>query len=101
VKAWAAGYPHYWRQYRKSHPEYRQRDNRRRWRVRQGAKRAAKRNTIREISLQKLREVQAEAAQSAAKRNTILRATEGILNYLFWKEGAAKQAEIVLGAGGG
>jgi hypothetical protein len=94
IKVWAKAYPGYWRQYRRRHPEYAARDNQRRRSARQIAKSAAKRNEIARISLEKLESIRAIEPISAAKRNEIHRRVEGILDYLFWKESAAKQDAI-------
>ncbi len=100
IRDWAKSYPNYWRQYRRQHPEYTARDNRRRCSAYREHKISAKRNEITRISLEKLESIRKLEPVSSAKRNEIHRRVEGILDYLFWKERAAKQNEMAfLGAG--
>ena len=81
----------YWRRYRADHPDQTRRDNERRRRAKQTAKRAAKQDTRRRISVGMLRDIRALTPETAAKQDTIHRRVEGIVDFLLWKEGAAKQ----------
>jgi len=96
IRAWAKNYPNYWRQYRRKHPEYTSKDNKRRGSARQKVKNAAKRNGLSQISLEKLESIREIKPFCAAKRNGLSRRVEGILDYLFWKEFSAKQNEMAI-----
>ncbi len=71
TRDWAQQYPNYWQEYRWNHPEYRDRDNKRRSSSRKQAK-------------------------SAAKQDVMVRQIEGLIGYLLWKECAAKQDDMVI-----
>jgi hypothetical protein len=90
LRAWAkaAGY---WRQYRAGHPDYVRRENERRCRTHRRTFRAAKQDMRRQISVGKLRDIRALAPATAAKQDMIHRQTLEVVDYLLWKEGAAKQ----------
>jgi hypothetical protein len=96
MRAWAKTYPDYWRRYRADHPTYARRDNERRRRSRQAVRRAAKPNTIREIAVEKLRDIRSIPLENAAKPNAIVRRVEGLLDFLLWKESAAKANAIAI-----
>ena len=98
VRAWAKTYPDYWRHYRATHPDYADRDNQRRRSTRKRVLRAAKQDAIGQIAVDKLRGIPAVGPESAAKQDTILRRLNGVVEFLFWKETAAKQGTIVLAA---
>ena len=53
-RAWAKGYPNYWRAYRKAHPDYVARDNRRRIESRRRAKLSANETGMRHSLVEKL-----------------------------------------------
>lgn len=76
----------YWRWYRQTHPDYRRRDNARRGCSRKKARRAATRDALRQISLEKLRSIQAQEPESAATRDALDRRVDGLLDFLVWKE---------------
>ena len=59
----------YWQNYRKEHPDYVEKDNKR-------------------------RHASHKKEKNAAKQDTIQRRQNGILDYLIWKESAAKQDAI-------
>lgn len=42
-------------------------------------------------AVDKLLDIRAMTADSSAKQDAIARRVEGILDYLFWREGSAKQ----------
>ena len=98
VQAWAKTYPDYWRHYRATHPNYVERDNRRRRLSRKKALGAAKQDAIGQIAVDKLRGIPVVGPESAAKQDAILRRLNGGVEFLFWKETAAKQGPIVLAA---
>lgn len=81
----------YWPTYRAEHPEYALRDNDRRRRAHQGARRAANQDMSRKISVDKLHEVLHLGVDNAANQDTFHRQIKGVVNYLLWKEGAANQ----------
>lgn len=76
----------YWQRYRATHPDYRLRDNARRQKARRKARRAATRDALREISVGKLRSIQAGKPQTAATRDALARRVDGIVDFLVWKE---------------
>ena len=91
LRAWAAAYPGYWRHYRLTHPAYVEREREARGSRRKRQENAAKQVSMREIAVEKLRSIEAQASKSAAKQVLIHRRVNDIVEYLFWKEGAAKQ----------
>ena len=91
VRQWAKSYPNYWRQYRKTHPAYVERERMGRRSRRQRQKSAAKQVSMRQIAVEKLRSIQDLVPKNAAKQVLIHRRVGAIVDYLFWKEGAAKQ----------
>ncbi|MBI5412357.1 hypothetical protein HZA43_04280 [Candidatus Peregrinibacteria bacterium] len=95
IKAWAKEYPDYWRKYRKEHPDYVEKDRRRRRSAHQKAKNAAKQDAVRQISVEKLESIRDLTPICAAKQDAVHRRVNGILDYLFWKESAAKQDNMV------
>ena len=94
LAAWAEAHPGYWRQYRKSHPEYVERERIGRRSRRQRQENAAKQVSMRQIAVEKLLSIQAQAPKSAAKQVLIHRRMGAIVDYLLWKESAAKQVSI-------
>lgn len=84
----------YWRNYRATRPDYVRRDNERRRQGRRKTARAANQDTRRQISVGKLRDIQALRPETAANQDTIHRRVEGLVDYLLWKEGAANQDTI-------
>lgn len=90
LRIWAAGYPAYWRHYRKTHPEYAERERERMKSCRRRLKSVAKHDARRVIAVEKLRNIQAQAPKTVAKQDAIVRRMDGIVDYLFWKEGVAK-----------
>ena len=95
IKAWAATRD-YWRQYRQDNDEYRAQDNARRQKAHQRLRRAAKRDALRQIALGKLAGIEVLAAKTAAKRDALDPRVDGLLEFLFWKEGAAKRDALEL-----
>jgi len=91
IRAWAKEHPDYWRRYRREHPEYVARDNKRRSSMHKKQKNAAKQDPIRKISVEKLKSIMEIEPNIAAKQDPIQRRQNGILDYLYWKEFAAKQ----------
>lgn len=95
IRSWARSYPDYWQKYRQEHPEYVKKDNKRRHTSHKKEKNAAKQDTIRKISVEKLKSIKEIKPDSAAKQDAIQHRQNGILDYLFWKESAAKQVLMV------
>ncbi|MCK4827381.1 hypothetical protein KA005_67240 [bacterium] len=91
IQNWAAKYPGYWQKYRKAHPEYVRKDNKRRSKSRKKGQNAAKQDLIRKISVEKLKSIKEIKPDSAAKQDPIQRRQNYIIEYLYWKESAAKQ----------
>lgn len=91
IKAWARNYPNYWQKYRKKHPDYVARDNRRRCSVYRKRKISAKQDQLAQISLEKLESIKKFEVVSSAKQDQLHSQVNGILDYLFWKEFSAKQ----------
>lgn len=91
IRAWAKRYPDYWQKYRREHPDYVKKDNKRRHTSHKKEKNAAKQDAIREISVERLKSIMEIKPDSAAKQDTIQRRVKGIVDYLIWKEFAAKQ----------
>jgi hypothetical protein len=90
LRTWARK-TNYYPTYRANNPDYVRRDNARRFRAHQAARDAAKQDMRREISVGMLRDIQALTDDDAAKQDMIHRRVTGILDFLFWKENAAKQ----------
>jgi hypothetical protein len=57
-RAWAKAYPDYWQHYRAANPEYAARDNQRRVRSRRRAKLSANETGMRQVVIEKLREME-------------------------------------------
>lgn len=91
---WAQAYPDYWRKYRKEHPDYVARDNRRRCSSYKRRKISAKQDAVHKISVEKLKSIRDFEPVSSAKQDAVHRRVNGILDYLFWKESSAKQGVI-------
>ena len=62
---------------------------------------AAKQTAIREIAVEKLRRIRSGEPEGAAKQTAIARRVEAVVEFLIWKESAAKHRDIALGAGHG
>jgi hypothetical protein len=93
-RAWAKTYPDYWRQYRKTHPEYALREKRRMRRKREGVRRVANQNAISAIAVEKLTSIREGEPENVANHNAIYRRVDGIIGYLLWKECVANQNSI-------
>jgi len=95
IQAWAKKYPDYWRKYRHEHPDYVKKEHRRRRSAHKRAKSAAKQDAVRKLSVEKLESIRDSGVDFAAKQDSVHRRVNGILEYLFWKESAAKQDSMV------
>lgn len=95
-RTWAKDYPHYWRHYRKTHPAYVEEERSGRRSRREKLKSAANQVTRRQIAVEKLRSIESQAPKSAANQVLINRRINGLVEYLFWKEGAANQVSTDL-----
>jgi hypothetical protein len=76
----------YWPNWRRDHPEYREREEARMRNKRRSARRVAKRDALREISLEKLRGIRPENTEPVAKRDALDRRVDQVVDYLVWKE---------------
>lgn len=86
IRGWARRYPDYWRRYRAAHGAYRERERKRMHAKRSGVDRVAKRDAWKEIAVEKLRDIQAQAPEFVAKRDGCDRRVDQLLDYLVWKE---------------
>lgn len=85
LRDWADAYPNYWRNYRKTHPDYTAKDNRRRALALRRQRCSAKLTSIRSIAVEKLRQIQNEEPQNcSAKLTQTDRRINGIMDYLIW-----------------
>jgi hypothetical protein len=100
IRAWAAEYVDYWRQYRADNAEYRERERRRMRLKRRGMSRVAKQTEIGQILVEKLRMVKAGRPETVAKQTAIDRRVDDLVEVLIWKEAVAKQSGIERRAGG-
>jgi len=66
--------------------DYREREKVRMRNKRREARRVAKRDALKEISLEKLQEIQAETPEAVAKRDALDRWVTMVVEYLVWKE---------------
>lgn len=98
VRAWAQACD-YWSCYRRSHPGYVERDNKRRRAARRKARRAANDTGAREILVEKLRTVVAAEPINAANDTGRDRRVEALVEVLIWKESAANRNHIAPVAG--
>lgn len=94
VRAWAAAYPDYWRQWRAKHPGYREREKRRLRAKRRRGRRVANVTGMAEIAVEKLRGLAAAGPQGVAKETGLSRRVDGVVEFLIWKEGVAKQTDM-------
>ena len=95
-RIWAGSYPNYWQRYRKEHPDYVRRDNKRRCSSRKKQCLSARQDTARQIALEKLESIRNFKPNSAARQDAVFALINGILDYLFWREGSARQDKIAL-----
>lgn len=84
VRAWARNYPHYWRQYREAHPDYCERDNRRRVLSAKSARAFRKTDAMRQIAVEKIQSIWDLGLSCSAKTDATARRVEGIMGYLLW-----------------
>lgn len=94
IQDWAKDYPDYWRHYRATHPGYVEKDNRRRVLSRQKSPLSAKQDLTRQMSVEKLRNIQEIGPAKSAKQDLTARRVDGLVDYLLWKEESAKQNPI-------
>ena len=96
INAWARSYPAYWREYRKKHPDYAEKDNLGRGIRKRKQKSSAKQNTILQSFLERFKNIKNLGTESSAKQNTIPSHINLILDYLLWRDCSAKQDAIAL-----
>ena len=91
----------YHRRYRLEHPTYVEADNRRRSKARKNTKMSARQASIREIAVEKLKSTLNNAPDLSARQALMDRRMDIIIEYLFPKEIAARQAPTDLPQSGG
>lgn len=96
--AWIKLHPGYWKEYRNTHPSYREMDNRRRKASRKLAQNAARQDAIRESAVEKLQCIPRFEPETAARQDTMDRRVDYVVEYLLWKERAARQDGIAIHA---
>lgn len=85
LRAWAKDYPDYWRHYRATHPGYVREDNERRARSLREARAFRKATDLRQIAVERLDAIEAEAVgECSAKQTDLARRVYGIIGYLRW-----------------
>jgi hypothetical protein len=85
LRAWAKDYPDYWRHYRQTHGTYRERERQRMRATRRRIRRVAKQTDWRQIAVERLDAIEAEAVgDCSAKQTDLLRRVSGIVGYLRW-----------------
>ena len=87
-RVWASG-KGYWRTYRRNHPDYVIRDNRRRRRAHKSGKNAANQDAVHKIAVEKLASIRAMPPVFAANQDAVARRVDLIVDYLILKEPAA------------
>lgn len=97
-QAWTKQTPDYWKTYRREHPAYRIRDNNMRRTRHKRAKNAARQDAIREKSVERLQSIPRYEVETAARQDTMDRRVDAVVEYLLWKERAARQDDIEIAA---
>lgn len=98
IRAWARRRM-YWKGYRRDHATYRAREKTRMRSMRQRVKRVAKRDSLSEMAVGKIREIQGLECENVAKRDSLARRMEGVLGFLLWKENVARRDSSLLVVG--
>ena len=98
IRAWA-GRRGYWKAYRRRNAGYRAREKERMRSSRRRSKSVAKRESLNEMAVEKIREIQSVGGENVAKRDSLARRMEGVLGFLLWKENVAKRDTSLLGVG--
>lgn len=90
----------YWKQWRKDHPEYRTRDNRRRCLAAKIARRSAKSTQIKALCAERLSRIQelAEESKNSAKSPLFFPLGIALADYLVLRDRSAKPPHIDLGS---
>ena len=98
ARLWARSRPAYWRDYRKSHPDYAARDNKRRCLAAKRARRSAKQTLMLAHRAERIASIRRLAQQAArsAKQTPIFRLGMELADYLCWRDSSAKQTHMVL-----
>lgn len=91
IRTWAKKYPDYWHNYRRTHPAYTVKDNRRRCSSYKRDRISAKQDAVRQIYVDKLESIRDLEAVSSAKQDVVHRRINELVNCLIWKESSAKQ----------
>lgn len=100
VRAWAEGYPDYWRQWRADHVEYRAREKQRMRAKRRKARRVANDTGVAGIAVEKLRTVRDLWSNPVANETGLSRRVDAVVEFLIWKETVAKRNRIGMGIPG-
>lgn len=98
IRAWAERRG-YWKGYRRNNAAYRAQEKERMRSMRRRVKGVAKRDSLRRIAVEKIREIQTMEVQNVAKRDSLARRVEGVLGFLLWKENVAQRDPSLLAAG--
>ena len=101
IRGWAKQYPDYWCEYRREHPEYVAKDNKRRNSCYKRRKIPAKQDLLSKISVEKLKSINEIKSNFPAKQDPLQRQVKSIVDYLIWKEFPAKQDVIDNPSGNG
>jgi hypothetical protein len=92
ARAWTKAHAPYWRQYRRDHPAYYQRDLARRRKAYRSAILSANEIAIAQISRRKLAALEAlQAPVFSANETSIDRRINAVVDYLVWKARSAKE----------
>lgn len=100
LRSWSCAYPHYWRCYRKTHPDYTARDNRRRCLSAKKSWRSAKQSLIKSMCAERLKAINNPglSEKNSAKQTLIARQINDLVKYLIWRDCSAKHIHIGLAA---
>ena len=93
---WAQKQGGYWRQYRREHPEYRDREKQRMQDNRDRAKNVANQDAIGTIFVEKLQSIQCNTLQNVANQDMMARRLNSLIDCLVWKERVANQDDTVI-----
>jgi hypothetical protein len=87
IHSWARSFPNYWQEYRRNHPEYTKRDNRRRALAMKKARRALRQNMRMEKIVQILKSFPRFQPKDVFKQTNFDPRVDAILEYIALREG--------------
>lgn len=87
----------YWPSWRQDHEEYREREKARMRKKRRGARRVAKRDLRTHIFIEELREIQAQASETVAKRDVRDRRVDALLSCLIRNKASQNETHAQAG----